>query len=169
MGGKNREEVDGEAVGELELLFGGASGPLVMVEEVGVLSEGSAELEGLKVVPAVGEEIKLIITPLKEVGSEEDLVRHTKTDDSINNLRELPDRDLNGYQWENDMVIRKRHDELGRVRKQICVPQSHRSRILQLAHEGFGHQSKKESGPPYSEGLLLANHVEGCSFPLQEL
>ena len=99
--------------------------------------------------PVVGDEIKLIIIPLKEIESEEDLVRHTKTDDSISNLRELADRDLNGYQWEN---ICKSHDELDRVRKQICVPQSHRRRILQLAHEGFGHQSKNK----------VAHHIQNA-------
>ena len=167
--GKNREEVDGEAVGELELLLGGVSSSLVIEEEVGVLPEGSAELAGLKVVPVVGEEIKLIITPLKEVGSEEDLVRHTKTEDSISNLRELVDRDLNGYQWENDIVICKRHDELGHVRKQICVPRFHRSTILQLAHEGFGHQSKKKVAHHIQKAFYwptmwkdVASHCRSC-------
>jgi len=49
---------------------------------------------------------------------------------------------MNRYSWENELVIREQHDSLGRVRKQICVLKSNRSKVLQLAHEGLSHQSK---------------------------
>ena len=46
--------------------------------------------------------------------------------------------------------MRRRFDELGRVKKQLCVPKQERGKILRLAHENFGHQGK----------VKVAHHVK---------
>ena len=57
-------------------------------------------------------------------------------------MRNLADKEQQGYSWKAGLVIRERLDDLGRVKKQICIPVSHRKRIMTLAHENFGHLSR---------------------------
>ena len=52
----------------------------------------------------------------------------------------MADKGLNSYSWENNVVVRDRLNRLRHVKKQICLPTSHRAKVLQLADEGFGHQ-----------------------------
>ena len=66
----------------------------------------------------------------------------TVSDDSLKTMRNLADKEQQGYSWKAGLVIRERFDDLGRVKKQICVPVSHRKCIMTLAHENFGHLSQ---------------------------
>ena len=48
------------------------------------------------------------------------------------------EQERNGYKWVNNLVIRERYDDLGKLKRQICLLK----RILVLAHEKFRHLSK---------------------------
>ena len=66
----------------------------------------------------------------------------TISDDSLKTMRNLADKKHQGYSWKSGLVIRERLDDLGRVKKQICIPTSQRHRLMTLAHEKFGHLSR---------------------------
>ena len=88
----------------------GSDDTLVKDELEGDLRERRAGAVGQKEVAEVPLEVKLTNTPVKELGEGSDIKEETKTDESIKGLRELADRRLKGYRWENQLVIRERHE-----------------------------------------------------------
>ena len=66
----------------------------------------------------------------------------TITDESLKTMRNLADKKHQGYSWKSGLVIRERLDDLGRVKKQICIPTSQRHHLMTLAHKKFGHSSR---------------------------
>ena len=66
----------------------------------------------------------------------------TISDSTLKTMRELADKKLQGYHWQAGLVIRERLDDLGRVKRQICLPTSQRKQVMTLAHEKFGHLSR---------------------------
>ena len=66
----------------------------------------------------------------------------TVSDESLKTKRNLADKEQQGYSWKAGLVLRERLDDLCRVKKQICIPASHRKIIMTLAHENFGHLSR---------------------------
>ena len=70
------------------------------------------------------------------------LRENTMSDSTLKNMRELADKKLQGYYWQGGLIIRERLDDLGRVKRQICLPQSQRQQVMTLAHDKFGHLSR---------------------------
>ena len=65
------------------------------------------------------------------------------TDEGLKTMRELANNNQQGYSWKSGLIIRERLDDLGRVKTQICIPTSQRQKLMTLAHEKFGHLSRK--------------------------
>jgi len=118
---------------------------------VQTLGEGKPD-EGVVAVKefyAVTNSISQNEVQLTRIGSENSrqaLVENTRNDSTLATLRKLANSSMNDYSWENGLLMRKTLDDLGRVRSQICLPVSHRARVLELAQESFGHSGKHRVG-----------------------
>ena len=49
---------------------------------------------------------------------------------------------------------RQKLDDLGNLKSQICLPSNFRQQVLQMAHEGFGHQGKTK----------VAHHIQKAFY-----
>ena len=67
---------------------------------------------------------------------------HIMSDSTLKHMKELADNKLQGYHWQDGLIIRERLDDLGRVKRQICLPQVQRQQVMTLAHDKFGHLSR---------------------------
>ena len=70
------------------------------------------------------------------------LREHTLSDESLKVMRNLADKKQQGYSWKAGLIVRERLDDLGRVKRQICVPKQQREKLMTLAHENFGHLAR---------------------------
>ena len=93
----------------------------------------------------------------------------TASDESLKTMRNLADKNLQGYSWKAGLVTRERLDDLGRVKTQICVPTDHRARLMTLAHENFGHMSRNSVVKHISKSFYWPTlwrdvriHVQSC-------
>ena len=84
----------------------------------------------------------LQITSPKYSENNSKLREDTVTDTSLNTMRELANKEKQGYSWKAGLIIRRCLDDLGRVKTQICLPTSQRQHVMTLAHEKFGHLSR---------------------------
>ena len=84
----------------------------------------------------------LEITSPKYSEDNERLREDSLTDEGIKTMTELGNNKLQGYSWKSGLIIRERLDDLGRVKTQICIPTTHRKKLMTLAHEKFGHLSR---------------------------
>ena len=81
----------------------------------------------------------LSISTIQETQETEGIKQYTKSDELMTFMREWAEQERNGYKWVNDIGIRERLDDLGKLKRQICLPKLLRKKILLLAHERFGH------------------------------
>jgi len=77
-------------------------------------------------------------------GTRSVLVEATKTDDTLKVARSLGERNKEGYQYKNGVLLRCRLDRQGQVKEQICLPEKLRKECLSLAHTRFGHQGRNK-------------------------
>ena len=119
------KEVDGEALVK-EQSLGSA-------EEDGESLGGSAEIEGLTVLP---------VSSIREGMPMEAMVTETDTDPSLANIKKLAAIDREGYHLSNGLIFRTRLDTFGSPQEQLCVPHSFRQQCLKAAHSSFGHQGR---------------------------
>ena len=157
------EVVEGErAVGEQGVNFGsGEDVSSVLEDESDGLREGCAETEGTNdILPnsevsitesgdcnQSGDESawmseKVLETELlnKPSSSRQQLIEETKTCETLKCLRELANRDVNGYCWRVSFLFRYRLDDLVESVRQLCLPKSFREKCYKLAHDSFGHR-----------------------------
>ena len=106
---------------------------LVIAEEEGESSGGSAETEGLTVLP---------VTSIREGMPMDKMVAETVTDLSLAYIKKLATLDKEGYHLSNGLIFRTCLDTFGNPQEQLCVPQSFRQQCLKAAHSGFGHQGR---------------------------
>ena len=69
-------------------------------------------------------------------GSRAALVLETKSDPSLKDWRVLADKKEKGFLWENDQTVTTHVFEVVRL---LALPNSFRSKVLKLAHDGQGH------------------------------
>ena len=93
----------------------------------------------------------------------------TLTDESLKTMRSLADSNQQGYSWKSGLIVRERLDDLGRVKRQICVPTNHRANLMTLAHENFGHLSRNSVVKHISKSFYWPTvwkdvriHVQSC-------
>ena len=162
------EVVEGErAVGEHAVNFGSGEGvSSVFEEESDGLREGCAETEGTNdIVPnsevsitesadsnQYGDKLarmseKVLETDLlnKPSSSKQQLIEETKTCDTLKQLRELANRDVNRYCWSDSLLFRYRLDYLGQSVRQLGLPKSFREKCYKLACYSFGHKGKQQT------------------------
>ena len=84
----------------------------------------------------------LKITEIQEGDSKRLLKECMLKDDSLKSVRDLADKELSWYHWVEGLLMRRRFDDLGGLKQQICLPKEDREKVLKLAHESFGHQGK---------------------------
>ena len=108
---------------------------LVDGEESSSALEGRAELEGIGELP---------VTEIREGMPRDDMARETETDVSLKAVVALAKSDREGYHMSQGLVFRTRLDMFGKPVEQLCVPASYRTKCLQAAHTGFGHQGRNK-------------------------
>ena len=162
------EVVEGErAVGEQAVSFGsGEDVSSVLEEESDGLRVGCAETEGTKDIVRNSEvsitesgdsnqsgdesarmSEKVLETELlnKPSSSRQQLIEETKTCETLKHLRELANRDVNGYCWRDSLLFRYRLEDLGQSVRQLCLPKSFWEKCYKLAHDSFRHRGKQQT------------------------
>ena len=102
---------------------------------------GSREIESKEVAQSLRE---VTMQLSEETSARDELKKAIREDESLTSLRRLADTESNGYSWEDGLLFRHRLDELGRNKKQLCLPVKCREKCLKLAHEKFGHRGKNK-------------------------
>ena len=72
------------------------------------------------------------------------LVKEIKEDESLTDLRKLADQESNGCSWEGDLLFRHRLDDLGLLKRQVCLPTAYRNKCLVLSHDHFSQRGKNK-------------------------
>ena len=149
---------------------------MVLDEEEGDSLDGSADSreqvestseEGGK--RACDTDKGVTITNIGDSDSKQRLKDRTSSDKSLKSLRSLADRQLNGYTWKDGLLMRQRLDEIGKRKSQICLLSDFRQQVLQMAHEGFGHQGKTKMTHHVQKGFYcpslwrnVSAHCRSC-------
>ena len=114
------------------------------------------------------EEATLEITSPKYTDNN-NLKDNTLSDSTLKSMRQLADKRLQGYYWQDGLMIRERLDDLGRVKRQICLPQSHRHQVMTLAHDKFGHLSRNSVVTHIAKSFYwptlwrdVRTHIQAC-------
>jgi len=98
------------------------------------------EAEGDKGALVVGDEEVRVNLPIVNEGSDRySFVSEVKTDSSLKVLHELTDRDARGCYLEDDLLMQQCTDCNHEVYSNMVVPESRRKKLLELAHDEFGH------------------------------
>ena len=63
-------------------------------------------------------------------GSPSELIETVNLDDTLKQCREDADSLLNGYKWENGLLMREQSDDLGEPVEVIVVPKPKRAQIV---------------------------------------
>jgi len=98
-----------------------------------------------------------LTTPWFENTSKDELVQLTKNDSTLKTLRDLADRNENGYGWDDGLLFRFILDQLGNSVRKLCVPEKLRVRCLTMAPERFGHNGKNKVGKDLSRLFFWPN------------
>ena len=90
------------------------------------------------------EPLKVSVTELQATIHSEILARDIWDDKSLAFASRLAGNGRKGFCWSKGLLFRHKVDDLGRNIRQLCLPESHRSRCMELAHERFGHRRKEK-------------------------
>jgi len=85
---------------------------------------------------------------------------------SLKFVRHLATKKLNGYLWEDGIVLHVRHNVEGKVIRQICPLEARSGQVMNLTYNKFGHLSKSKLAAHIQKFFLLAHLVERCREPL---
>ena len=77
-------------------------------------------------------------------GSREELIKAIADDHSLTSIKELAEKEANGYRWEEGLLLKYQLDQFGKSTKRLCVPQKFREKCMVLAHNKFGHRCKNK-------------------------
>ena len=151
--------VEEEVAGKNEqILVNESSEPSVLEEAGGDLKGDSADSEGEQVTVAS------IVSNTPRV----QLAEFTLADPTLARARALADKKSEGYEWEEGLVFRSRLDEWGSNYRQLCLPQRHRQKCLELAHEReVWSPGPKQDDRTHTQAVLLAIFNNRCGQPLQ--
>jgi len=90
----------------------------------------------------------LVLGPPRESEDDMELRKQVLGENSLRVVRDLATKKLNGYLWEDGIVLRVRHVE-SKVVRQICLTEARRGQVMDLTHEKFGHFSKSKVAATY--------------------
>ena len=92
------------------------------------------------------------------------------TDATLALCRKLTTVKVQGYVWENSILMKNVEDELGNHRSLVVLPKQDRLKAMELAHEKLGHAGKRKFLNILSRSFvwpLMAKdvhaHVHSCS------
>ena len=92
------------------------------------------------------------------------------TDATLALCRKLTTVKVQGYVWENSILMKNMEDELGNHRSLVVLPKQDRLKAMELAHEKLGHAGKRNVLNILSRSFvwpLMAKdvhaHVHSCS------
>ncbi len=90
--------------------------------------------------PVGGDNLDLVIPGCNELSSTESLMQDVNDDDTLDAIRDLANRKLNGYSYNNKgVLIHSVVDEVNNVCNRIVLPMSKRNKALVLAHDNTAH------------------------------
>ena len=78
-------------------------------------------------------------------GSRSEFIQTVNLDDTLKHCQEDADSLLNGYEWENGLLMREQSEDLGEPVELIVVPKPKRAQIVLYAHNHMGHFSVKKT------------------------
>ncbi len=84
--------------------------------------------------------VSLVSPALQDVSSVQCLINEVKSDKTLESVRTLADRNMNGYSWnENGALVMNTVDQIGNVCSRIVLPLSKHAKALKLAHNYTAH------------------------------
>jgi len=140
------------------------------VDKVEVVSQ-VVEAEGETLKEDAGNRTTDDNNPDSVVGSTRrgEIVSMTAQDETLKAVRQLADKQLNGYEWDEGLAFKYTLDQLGNVAKRLCVPKSLRGKCLEIAHERSDHLGKNKVGKELAKTFYwpslysdVAVHCRSC-------